>query len=158
MTPARWQEIERLYHAALDRDPEDRAAFLDAASGEDAELLREVQSLLDQPSDDSRLERPAWQCKEEAPVSRYAAGAELGAYRIEAPLGAGGMGEVFRARDTRLDRTVAIKVSQRRFTGRFRHEAQSVAALNHPNIVRSSSWGRTEATTSSRWSSCPAGR
>ena len=136
MTPARWQEIERLYHAALDRDPEDRAAFLDAASGEDTELLHEVQSLLDQPSDDSRLERPAWQCKEEAPVSRYAAGAELGAYRIEAPLGAGGMGEVFRARDTRLDRTVAIKVSQRRFTGRFRHEAQSVAALNHPNIVQ----------------------
>ena len=136
MKPERWQQIERLYHAALDRDPEDRAAFLDAASGEDTELLHEVQSLLDQPSDDSRLERPAWQCKEEAPVSRYAAGAELGAYRIEAPLGAGGMGEVFRARDTRLDRTVAIKVSQRRFTGRFRHEAQAVAALNHPNIVQ----------------------
>ena len=136
MKPERWQEVERLYYAALDRDPEDRAAFLDAASGEDTELLHEVQSLLDQPSDDSRLERPAWQCKEEAPVSRYTAGAELGAYRIEAPLGAGGMGEVFRARDTRLDRTVAIKVSQRRFTGRFKHEAQAVAALNHPNIVQ----------------------
>src|SRR4051794_13999351 len=116
MKPARWQEIERLYHAALDLDPEDRAAFLDAAAGADAELLQEVQSLLDQPSDDSRLERPAWQCNEEQPVSRYTAGAELGAYRIETPLGAGGMGEVFRARDTRLDRTVAIKVSQQRFT------------------------------------------
>jgi eukaryotic-like serine/threonine-protein kinase len=137
MKPERWQQIERLYHEALDRKPEERAAFLDASSGEDTALVHEVHSLLHQPSDDdSRLERPAWQCKEEAPVSRYAAGAELGAYRIEAPLGAGGMGEVFRARDTRLDRTVAIKVSQRRFTGRFRHEAQTVAALNHPNIVQ----------------------
>src|SRR3954452_13992555 len=136
MTPARWQEVERLYHAALERNPEDRAAFLDTASGGDTELLHEVQSLLNQPSDDSRLERPAWQGKEEAPVSRYTAGAEFGAYRIEAPLGAGGMGEVFRARDTRLDRTVAIKVSQQRFTGRFKLEAQAVAALNHPNIVQ----------------------
>src|SRR4051794_17455705 len=136
MTPARWQDVERLYHAALERNPEDRAAFLDTASGGDTELLHEVQSLLNQPSDDSRLERPAWQGKEEAPVSRYTAGAEFGAYRIEAPLGAGGMGEVFRARDTRLDRTVAIKVSQGRFTGRFKREAQAVAALNHPNIVQ----------------------
>src|SRR5258708_22896983 len=119
MKPARWQEIERLYYAALDRDPEDRAAFLDTASGEDTELLNEVLSLLDQPSDDSRLERPAWQCKEEAPVSRYTAGAELVAYRIEAPVGACGMANVFRARDTPLYLTVSIKVSQHAVTGRF---------------------------------------
>src|SRR5437764_10075905 len=98
MKPARWQEIERLYYAALDRNPKDRAAFLADASGRDTELLHEVQSLLDRPSDDSRLDRPAWQCKEEASVSRYTAGAEFGAYRIEAPLAAGGMGEVFLAR------------------------------------------------------------
>lgn len=64
------------------------------------------------------------------------AGAELGPYTIVAPLGAGGMGEVYRARDTRLDRTVAIKVSRAQFTERFEREARAVAALNHPNICQ----------------------
>ena len=85
MKPARWQEIERLYHAALDRDPEDRAAFLDAASGGDTELLNEVQSLLDQPSDDSRLDRPVWEGKEETACLALRRRDQLGAYRIEAP-------------------------------------------------------------------------
>src|SRR2546427_4860127 len=61
-------------------------------------------------------------------------GARLGPYEIQAPLGAGGMGEVYRARDTRLGRTVAIKVSRGRFSDRFQREAQAIAALNHPNI------------------------
>ena len=63
-----------------------------------------------------------------------AAGTRLGPYEILAPLGAGGMGEVYRARDTRLDRTVAIKISQEQFTDRFAREARAVAAMNHPNI------------------------
>jgi Tol biopolymer transport system component/predicted Ser/Thr protein kinase len=63
-------------------------------------------------------------------------GAELGPYTILAPIGAGGMGEVYRARDTRLDRTVAIKTSQAQFTERFEREARAVAALNHPNICQ----------------------
>src|SRR5947208_8223634 len=61
-------------------------------------------------------------------------GARLGPYEILAPLGAGGMGEVYRALDPRLDREVAIKVSGERFTDRFEREAKSIAALNHPNI------------------------
>src|SRR3974390_3479217 len=63
-----------------------------------------------------------------------AAGTKLGPYEIVAPLGAGGMGEVYRARDTRLDRIVAIKVAKEKFSERFEREAQAVAALNHPNI------------------------
>src|SRR5271168_382258 len=62
------------------------------------------------------------------------AGTRLGPYEILAPIGAGGMGEVYRARDPRLDRDVAIKVSQERFSDRFGREARAVAALNHPNI------------------------
>ncbi|HEY2844308.1 MAG TPA: serine/threonine-protein kinase, partial [Bryobacteraceae bacterium] len=61
-------------------------------------------------------------------------GDKLGPYEILAPIGAGGMGEVYKARDTRLDRTVAIKVSKTEFSERFEREARAVAALNHPNI------------------------
>src|ERR1700686_5160732 len=61
-------------------------------------------------------------------------GDKLGPYEILAPIGAGGMGEVYRARDPRLNRDVAIKVSQERFSDRFEREARAVAALNHPNI------------------------
>src|SRR5260221_7063415 len=136
MEPNRWREVERIYHAALERDPEARAAFLAEASGGDDELLDEVRSLLDQHTADSRLDRAVWEPAAESTGTRFAAGTQLGQYRIEAALGAGGMGEVFRARDTRLNRTVAIKVSQRRFTGRFKAEARAVAALNHPNIVQ----------------------
>jgi hypothetical protein len=65
-----------------------------------------------------------------------AAGAKLGPYEILALIGAGGMGEVYKARDTRLDRTVTIKVSQEKFSERFEREARAVAALNHPNICQ----------------------
>src|SRR5436190_12001163 len=62
------------------------------------------------------------------------AGARLGPYEIVAPVGAGGMGEVYKARDSRLDRTVAIKTSTREFDERFAREAHAIASLNHPNI------------------------
>src|SRR5262245_41762526 len=63
-------------------------------------------------------------------------GSRLGPYEIVGPLGEGGMGEVYRARDTRLDRTVAIKVAKEQFGEGFRNEALAVAALNHPNIAK----------------------
>src|ERR1022692_26042 len=63
-----------------------------------------------------------------------ASGTRLGPYEIERPIGAGGMGEVYKARDTRLDRIVAIKTSAARFSERFEREARAVAALNHPHI------------------------
>src|SRR2546426_521487 len=64
------------------------------------------------------------------------AGTHLGPYEIVAPIGAGGMGEVYKARDTRLDRIVAIKVAREQFSERFEREARAVAALNHPNICQ----------------------
>ena len=63
-----------------------------------------------------------------------APGTRLGPYEIESPAGAGGMGEVYKARDTRLNRTVAVKVSRERFSERFEREARAIAALNHPHI------------------------
>ena len=136
MSPERWQKVERLYHQALERNPEQRVAFLADKSEGDEELFDEVRSLLDPHSTDSRLDHPVWELTRDSAAPRLTPGAQLGPYTIEAALGAGGMGEVFRARDTRLDRTVAIKVSQRRFTDGFQSEAQAVAALNHPNIVQ----------------------
>src|SRR6187551_503993 len=63
-------------------------------------------------------------------------GDRLGPYEILSPIGAGGMGEVYKARDTRLDRVVAIKVSQQKFSDRFEREARAISALNHPNICQ----------------------
>src|SRR5436853_5206683 len=63
-------------------------------------------------------------------------GTRLGPYEIIAPIGSGGMGEVYRALDTRLDRTVAIKIAGDKFSERFEREAHAVAALNHPNICQ----------------------
>src|SRR6516162_7617396 len=68
------------------------------------------------------------------PQMSLAAGERLGPYEILAPIGEGGMGQVYKARDTRLDRIVALKVSKREFTERFEREARAVAALNHPHI------------------------
>src|SRR5207245_11667988 len=67
---------------------------------------------------------------------RMSAGVRLGPYELLSPIGAGGMGEVWKARDTRLERTVAIKVSDERFSERFEREAQAIAALNHPHICQ----------------------
>src|SRR5260370_6390658 len=98
--------------------------------------MDEVPALLEQRTSDSRLSGAVWEPKGACTGARYATGTQLGQYRIEAALGAGGMGECFRARDTRLNRRVAIKISKRRFTGRFKQEALAVAALNHPNYVQ----------------------
>jgi serine/threonine protein kinase len=71
---------------------------------------------------------------EEPTVTQLGPGARLGPYQIEALLGAGGMGQVYRARDTRLDRAVAIKISREQFGRRFEREARAISALNHPQI------------------------
>jgi formylglycine-generating enzyme required for sulfatase activity/cephalosporin-C deacetylase-like acetyl esterase len=135
MSPERWQQVERLYHAALECDLAVRAQFLEKESGGDVELLDEVQSLLRQPDSGSRMERPVWERSAESSSTRWGPGARLGSYTLEAPLGRGGMGDVFRARDHRLNRSVAIKISKQLFTGRIKREAQAAAALTHPNIV-----------------------
>jgi predicted Ser/Thr protein kinase len=136
MTRERWKQVEELYHAALEKEPGDRAAFVAQAAAGDRELQIEVESLLAQDDPRPLLERPAWQAVSLATKTamELSPGAELGPYRIEALLGAGGMGWVYKARDTRLNRTVAVKLCREEFSERLQHEAMTAASLNHPNI------------------------
>jgi serine/threonine protein kinase/Tfp pilus assembly protein PilF len=135
MTPERFQQIEDLYHAARERTAEERAALL---AQTDPELRREIESLLAQRTAGEFLDRPAIQnapqLLEDSTLTELAAGASLGPYRIESKLGEGGMGEVFRAVDTRLARAVAIKTTREQFSARFDREARAISSLNHPNI------------------------
>jgi Tol biopolymer transport system component/tRNA A-37 threonylcarbamoyl transferase component Bud32 len=144
MMPDRWQRLWRLYHDALERDAGERDAFLRDACGDDEGLRREVESLLAQPAARAAfLERRAAEALPNAnahPTRAQAPGARLGPYHLEATLGTGGMGQVFRARDTRLDRIVAIKLVRQEladredFRRRFEREARAISALNHPHI------------------------
>jgi eukaryotic-like serine/threonine-protein kinase len=137
MDSARFRRIEELYHSALEREPEQRDSFLQQACGNDAELRRNVKALLAKDvSTGALVDRSAWAGAGEL-ADRHSAfrpGDALGPYEIVGMLGAGGMGEVYRARDTRLGRQVAIKVCRERFSDRFEREARTISALNHPNI------------------------
>jgi serine/threonine protein kinase/tetratricopeptide (TPR) repeat protein len=138
MTPELWRQIEQLYEAALDLPPAERDALL---QGADAQLRAKVAAMLAQ--DGSALDHPAWEGKDWLLNTETVAssGMELGPYKIEQRIGAGGMGQVYRALDTRLGRTVAIKLLSPELAGegvfkrRFLQEARAASALNHPNIV-----------------------
>jgi eukaryotic-like serine/threonine-protein kinase len=144
MSPERWTRVGRLYSAVLAQPVEGRAAFLAEACAGDEDLRHEVESLLAQPaSTDGVLDGPAVAFA--APIigtteTSLRAGRRIGVYELVGPLGSGGMGEVYRARDTRLGRDVAIKVLPREFTlnperlARFEREAHVLASLNHPHI------------------------
>ena len=116
--------------------------FLAQATAGDEELRREVESLLAHDSTAILIERPMIETAAAVldEPSDLARGFQLGPYRIEDILGAGGMGQVYRATDTRLNRTVAVKVLPKvlatnpRFRARFDREAQAIAALSHPHI------------------------
>jgi eukaryotic-like serine/threonine-protein kinase len=135
MTPERFRQIEELYHAAREGTADERSALLAQA---DPELRREVESLLAERIGGEFLDRPAIrnapQLLEDSTLTGLAVGACLGPYRIESKLGEGGMGEVFRAIDTRLGRAVAIKTTREQFNARFEREARAISSLNHPNI------------------------
>ena len=132
MNPERFRQVEELYHAARE-DPR-------VLNHADPELRREVESLLaHDPAREGMLDRPASGLIDPRPIEdstvvRLPAGARLGPYRIEAPIGAGGMGEVYRAIDTRLGRAVAVKIIHQKFSDRFAREARAISALNHPNV------------------------
>jgi serine/threonine protein kinase/Tol biopolymer transport system component len=144
MTPRRWQQIERLFHDALERPVEERAAFLDRSCAGDESLRREVNALLDSPATANRfLDRDALEVAAGlVSVSKMPAlsGRRLGVYQLQERIGSGGMGDVYRAHDTRLGRDVAIKILPHGFSAdpnrqaRFAREARVLAALNHPNI------------------------
>jgi eukaryotic-like serine/threonine-protein kinase len=148
MTPEeRWQQVNSLFHAAR-ACPGDKARqdFLARACVSDESLRREVESLLAQPEATQELIVPGLPLERAAEIMNRTdaptlIGRRLGVYEVTARLGAGGMGEVYRARDTRLERDVAIKILPSEFTSdrdrlaRFEREARTLAALNHPNIA-----------------------
>jgi Tol biopolymer transport system component len=153
----RWQRVKELFQAALDRPAAERDAFLAAEAGGDDALRREVESLLDADAADAgllgRLRLPGdfdpadlsaivrGSTADGLPHARLPVDHRLGSYEIVGMLGAGAMGEVYRARDTKLNRDVALKVLPPRHAldpnrlARFGREAQMLAALNHPNIA-----------------------
>jgi serine/threonine protein kinase/predicted ATPase len=153
MTPDRWQQIERIYHAANERKASERAAFLDQVCRGDAELRRDVEMLL------AANDRVGGFSTDAGVDARYTAsvespsraGQQIEHYRIISLLGTGGMGEVWMAEDTRLKRRVAVKFLPARFLKdahrlrRFEHEARAASALNHPNIVTIHELGQSDA-------------
>ena len=149
MTPERYAQIGELYQAALEREPLGRSAFLADACAGDEVLRSEVESLLaahEQAA--SFIEQPVLEMREHAFVEEQTtlplplqARQQLGAYQLQEMLGRGGMGEVYLAFDTRLQRKVAIKLLPVAFTHdaervrRFTQEARAASALNQPNII-----------------------
>jgi serine/threonine protein kinase len=145
MTPEQWQKVEGVLQEALDRPPQERASFLDAACADNGQLLQEATSLVD-AYERARdfIEQPAMAQDAEIILGGDIAdkiGLDIGPYKIIKRLGGGGMGEVYLAQDTRLDRPVALKIMPAYFASddnrlrRFQREAKAVSALNHPNIL-----------------------
>jgi serine/threonine protein kinase/Tol biopolymer transport system component len=135
MTPERWQQIRGVLEEALELAPEQRSAFLQRNCSADPSLRQEVETLLASSPD----VRSSF-LQSSPRVVTLRSGTKLGDYEVKSLLGSGGMGEVYRARDSRLGRDVAIKVLPLFGAGsdrlrRFEQEARAAAALNHPNIL-----------------------
>lgn len=130
MSPERWRKIQDLYSAALQAGPEERGALI--ARG-DPEVGLVVKEMLSQDSGSRIFDSPP-NSPFETSADTVAIGSEFGPYRIQAFLGAGGMGTVYRAVDSRLGREVALKVASARYSERFRHEARAISTLNHPHV------------------------
>jgi len=156
MTPERWEQIGRLYRAALEVEPDKRTAFLAQACGDDQNLRHEVESLLVAKSEAGgflaagAMRDAARMLAEEKRM--LLAGSRLGHYHVLSLLGAGGMGEVYLAADTRLNRKIALKLLPKELTQdreqvrRFQQEARAASALNHPNIVMIFEIGQADST------------
>ena len=139
-----WTTVKRIHQSALDVEPSGRAAFVDELCGGDA-LRREVYSLLRYATDaESFLERPAadiMTAPSSEPHETTLVGRTVSHYQVLSLLGAGGMGEVYLACDSRLDRTVALKILPGELAAdpermqRFAREAKAASALNHPNVA-----------------------
>src|SRR5262245_20627693 len=145
MTPERYKQIKSVFQSAVELPRSEQAIFLDKACSGDEGLRREVEDLL---SSHGRVKDSIEVIASEVaatmlaePQSGSLIGQRIGAYQIINQIGRGGMGEVYLARDTRLDRQVALKLLPPRFSEddqrvrRFRQEARAASALNHPNIL-----------------------
>ena len=156
MTPERWQRVNELFHCALEREPTQRAAFLDQACADDPELRKEVESLIgSNENSESFIEAPGFGAAAQLLAEQspdLSAGQRIGHYKILSLLGRGGMGEVYLAHDTTLGRKVAIKLLPASLTKdevrvrRFEQEARAASALNHPNIVTIHEVGKEDVT------------
>jgi hypothetical protein len=145
VTPERWRQINDLFHAAVERDAPGRQALLEAAATTDPELAAEVQSLLAvHESGERLLEQPAWEVAAHLILDADAplpSGAQAGPYRILQEIGRGGMGIVYEAEDTRLQRPVALKALPAQYATdplrreRLTREARAAAALTHPAVA-----------------------
>src|ERR1051326_1432007 len=131
----RWRQVDKIFHEALKREPNERDGFLERECAGDASLRTEVETLI-------RAHKDAGSFME-SPLPRMAmqVGTQLGSLELTALVGKGGMGEVYRARDAKLKRDVAVKILPPEFSRdpdratRFQHEAEVLASLNHPNIA-----------------------
>jgi eukaryotic-like serine/threonine-protein kinase len=132
MTPARRARIQELLRVALETPARGRSRFLESVCGGDADLRAEVERLLPGNREPGRESPPA----SLFPIAgEFAPGDTVGHYSIEAKLGEGGMGVVYKARDTRLGRGIALKFIKVQFGRRWEREARAVASLNHPHIA-----------------------
>lgn len=145
MKNERWQQVERLYHSALTKQASERSAFLVEICAGDEELRREVESLLAyEDRAETFIESPALDVAARMMAGEHSrtvrVGESFNQYRIVSQLGAGGMGEVYLAEDSRLRRRVALKflpvalIKDKRHLHRFEVEARAIAALSHPNV------------------------
>jgi serine/threonine protein kinase len=156
MTPERWNQVEEVLQAALDRAPQERAAFLNEVCAGDEELQTEASSLIS--AHDAAvdfIEEPAMSQDARVLLGDHKlknTGREIGPYKIIDELGSGGMGEVYLAQDSRLNRLVALKVLPAYFVSddtrlrRFQREARAASALNHPNILTIHEVGELDGT------------
>ena len=155
MTPERWQKIEHLLQAALEREPAERAALLELECTGDPDLRAEVESLLSsaQQADGFLAANAAADAAgllADEQLDDMLLGSRFGPYSIKKQLGLGGMGEVFLAHDARLDRSVALKLLSPVLTGdsatrtRFLREARLASALDHPNVCTIHEAGEAE--------------
>jgi serine/threonine protein kinase len=164
MDPERWRKVEELYHAALERTPAERAAFLSDACHGDEDLQHEIESLLAQESGAKILDHVAAELLPDYAARRLTAGVVLGNYRIIEHLGEGGMGMVYKATDTKLGREVALKLLRPEMlddaasVARFEREARTLASLNHPRIALIYDLEEYAGAVFWHWSTCPERR
>src|SRR5262249_3841691 len=137
-----WKKVEDAYHHARELNGQQRSRFLDEACASDSAMRRQIEALLQQDeSSNSLLNTARMEAEpEDATVQRLQPGIQLGSYRIEGPIGEGGMGVIYRAHDTKLNRPVAIKFLSNDLADavarrRFQREAQMASSLNHPHIL-----------------------